>query len=68
MPVDPTLVDQFEPEDVPTVGDLLSQLQGQSADTEGGIKDEGQLCRRRFGNLAELTSVQIGQALPLRHI
>lgn len=34
MPVDPALVDEFDPETVPTVGDLLNELNNVPTDSE----------------------------------
>jgi DNA primase small subunit len=47
VPIDPALVDRFNPDKVPTVGDLLSALPKDSADKtkkEGGLfRDTGVL-------------------------
>ena len=41
MPVNPSLVDDFDPETVPTVGDLLNELNKIPSDISEGRKVEG---------------------------
>ena len=42
MPVNPSLVDEFDPETVPTVGDLLNELNQNPADPNDDRRMEGE--------------------------
>lgn len=42
VPIDPTKIDEFDPEDVPTVGSLLQELDSSKAWEAGGEKQKPQ--------------------------
>lgn len=49
MPVDPTRIEEFDPEKVPTVGQLLEELNRTEGEEESGDHDSGKPSASKHG-------------------
>jgi DNA primase small subunit len=66
VPVNPSLVDEFDPATVPTVGDLLNELNQVPADASEGRKVEGE-CRSIKSAFDSVSVMLMTQTTSIRH-